>query len=185
MTHTEQPPHASTASLALLGADRGKRTQRGFSLPSRVWLIGGIAALLTVGLGAYVKGREHGLETYHEYKAKVTAEFAALEKDHEDRKMESERITADVSHAWSASLDWYKRNPRVVRVHADSCPAGLRPLPLATTGADARPAEPGLGAYTDVALADCEARLNKAVHDAAQVLHLVDWIKQQHEASAK
>ena len=176
-------PHASTASLVPLDADRGKRTSGGFFLPTQMLLIGGLALLLTVGFGAYFKGKEHGLREYYDYKAKITAQFEELEKEHEQRKLVSERITADVSHAWATSLDWYKRNPRTVRVHADSCPTGLRPLPAPTFGPVERPIEPGLGASADVAISveECEARVNNAVLDAAQVLHLVDWIKQQAE----
>lgn len=143
----------------------------------------GLAVLVASHLFVYFTGREHGLSKYHDFRAQVEVAQATLEADAAKARLESERITTDVSLAWQSALDHAARNPRIVRVQAPCDPSGLRSVSSAP-GITAQTAiEPGLGASINVAAEDCEVRLNNAVVDAAMVLHLQSWVQQQHEVS--
>ena len=141
-----------------------------------------IAVAVTLLLaGTYFTGREHGLSKYHGFRAEVEAAQETLEANAEKARLESERITTDVSLAWQSALDHATRNPRIVRVQAPCNPSGLRPVSSAPGLTPQTTAEHGLGASIHVAVEECEAIANNAVIDAAMVLHLQSWVRQQHE----
>lgn len=147
----------------------------------------GLAALTLIasfGLG-YIQGKEHGLVQYYELRANVETQTAKLQADADQARADSERITADVSTAWSNALDYHRDNPRIVRVQspASRCEAGLRPDTPTAFKPDAAAAQSGLDPAINVAAEECEARLNNAVLDAAMVLHLQHWINEMHEVS--
>ena len=103
-----------------------------------------------------------------------------LRKENESQRLVSERITADVSQRWSAALDWQRAHPRIVRVRENCSGAGGMPaVSIPASGLNAGTAHGGLGAVLDAS--QCEARLNDAVVDVAQLLHLQQWIRQQGE----
>lgn len=104
----------------------------------------------------------------------------ALAKENERIRLASEQVTRDVSASWSAALDWQRANPRIVRVRENcSGASGMPAVSIPASGLNAGTAHGGLGAVLDAA--QCEARLNDAVVDVAQLLHLQHWIRQQGE----
>ena len=114
--------------------------------------------------------------------AKADAEAARL-------RAESERIARESSEGWSAAVDYWRANPRLVRVRDSGNCALLRPVSTPPGQLDARPAQQGLDtdfhAALEVSIAECEKRLNDAVLDAAQLIHIQNWIRDQHAASQK
>lgn len=152
------------------------------SLPTKF----AVAAVVVVGIAAagYVKGYGHGTEKLVEFKTQVAAASAKAEADAEALRAEQQRILADTARGWSAAVDWHRAHPRTVRVLSPAqCylpQAGA--VPATPAEPDARPVEHGSGAV-ELTAEQCEARINAAVLDAAQVVWLRDFIHQQHEAS--
>ena len=153
-------------------------------IPTPYKLIGlAVAAVIVFAMG-YLKGYENANDKYLAFKADVAAQTAILEANAEKARLESERVTADVSKAWSAALNHQRANPRIIRVRDTSgCTTGLRPLPNATGLVDATTEEQRFGPGGDVAIsiAQCEQVANDAIVDAAHLLHLQEWVKQQSE----
>jgi hypothetical protein len=139
-----------------------------------------LIAALIIAVAAYFTGREHGLSDYYTYKSSVEAAQAALKADAENARQESARVTADVSQSWSAALEYQRTHP-AVRVRDNCSAGGLRPSAATGLKLDATTKESGLGSSVDVAVEQCEQRLNDAALDAAMVMHLQHWIRQQHE----
>ena len=105
------------------------------------------------------------------------------ERDAKHLRAEQERVTRDVSVAWADALAYSREHP-VVRVLPARCDSRQgTTLPATGLKPDVPTAEPGLGRGISIAVEDCEARLNNAAQDAAQVLMLQRWITQQHELS--
>ena len=130
---------------------------------------------VVIAIVAFFLGRENGLEKYYELQSALELERASAEARARD-------VNARTAEGWSAAVDYWRRNPRIVRVQSPNCPL---PVPAATGLTAPTSAESGLGATPDVVITveQCEARINAAVLDAAQLTILQDWIKQQHEAS--
>lgn len=133
-----------------------------------------IAVLLVI---AFFAGRSNGLEQYYSFRAEVEAQQEALAEQAARAREESERINADTVVGWRAAADYWRDHPRTitVRVPASCDPSGLRPIPTAAPGLDATTAQREIGPV------ECEAIANNAVLDAAQLMWLQDWVKQQHE----
>ena len=149
----------------------------------------GLAALTLIasfGLG-YLQGKEHGLVQYYELRANVETQTAKLQADADQARADSERITADVSDAWSNALDYYRNNPRIVRLQPTTCSnqASLRPIPSTSGITPTATTQSGLDTAADAALTitiqQCEQIADNAVQDAAQLIHLQHWVQQQHE----
>ena len=134
-------------------------------------------AIAAVGIAiiTFFIGRENGLSKYYDLQSAVELERAAAEA-------RAEAINADTAKGWAAAVDYWRRNPRIVRVQSPNCPLPVPNTTGLTTGASE---EPRFGATSDVVLTveQCEARINAAVLDAAQLTILQAWIKQQHEAA--
>lgn len=160
--------------------------QRGFVLPAFFLSPTGIAAsaaaiFLASAVIFYILW-QGAKDDFMEYKANVLAEQKQLEADAAEARLLSERVIADVSESWSRALDYSRRN-RVVRVQSNCDPYSLRPVPSTGLKADATAIEYRPSTVLDAS--ECEDRLNKAVVDAAQVIHLQAFIKGQHDATTK
>lgn len=161
----------------------GRRAVRGFISMNPYALAAILAALAGSHIYAYFLGRDHGNEKYLAYKSQVEAQQALLAEEAKRREEEQIRIHRDTADAWASALDHARRSPRLVtvRVPADCSASFVPALPSAGLRPDGAAPQPGLGAVVDAS--ECEARLNNAVIDAAQVIHLQNFIQLQHEAS--
>lgn len=148
----------------------------------------GALVVASAGFG-YVKGVQHESDRHADYRAAVETAQAHAEAAARLRAERERRILEDTARDWAAVLDHVSSRPPVVRVQqpASGCDGEVSGVPAAPSESAARPAEPRLDpeqhAALAVSVAECEQRLNNAVMDAAQVMHLANWIKQQHEAS--
>lgn len=148
----------------------------------------GLAAMVAAGAGfGYVKGIEHESARHTEYVRQVTEANAKLEAENARIKREQKRINEETAAGWAAAVDHLRRHP-AVRVRGPDCgPAEVRAV---SGGAgepepDAGERGPGAGLRppVEVSIEQCEARLARAVEDAAQVMWLLDWAAGQREAS--
>lgn len=147
-----------------------------------------LAALVAGAIGfGYVKGRSAEADKHTEYVRQITEANAKLEAKNAQIMQESKRINAETVAGWSAAVDYLRANP--VRVRR---PDGHQP-PVPAVSGSAGSTEPatgerrsgaGSGEAAEVSLAECQARLDSAVKDAAQVMWLLDWAAGQREAGA-
>lgn len=145
------------------------------------YLLAGIAAVLAVTHGfAYFQGRQSGKETYYEFKAKVDAANMRLALQSEHRQREQERIDQTTRQGWVAAVDYWRGHP-VVRVQRPRCAGGVPGVSVTPREPDETAPQSGPGPLRDVTVEECEARLNDAVLDAAQVVHLQQFVLRQHE----
>jgi hypothetical protein len=158
--------------------------QRGFFLPPFFMSPTGImtlviAALLLSNFITYKLWRSEAAE-YAQFRTDVETQSALLKAEAERAKAESERISADAAKAWAA-VRANRRGTFIVRVPANCDSSGLRSVPAAAPGTDAPAVESGVGATRTVTAEQCQAIANNAIYDAAQVRHLQEWARKQHE----
>jgi hypothetical protein len=160
-----------------LDADRGKRTSGGFFLPTQMLLIGGLALLLTVGFGAYFKGKEHGLEIHYAYKAEVEAANAVIAEKNAERVRSAEANTAHVAELYAAHSDAV-RSALVSRLHKaqrDCAGVSAAAGPAREsdgTAPDARPDTTADATYEAV----CERLEKDCAATTLQTIWLQDWV---------
>lgn len=125
-------------------------------------------------VASFFLGYNYGLEKYYDLKS-------AVAQEQNRAAAESERVTGEIAKGWANSLAWHRNNPRIVRVR-DNC--GVQ-VPGTPGGIDGRPPHQRLGAGGDATLtaSQCETRLNDALGDAAQLMALQAWIKQQNQVT--
>ena len=151
--------------------------QGGFFIPSPSMLMAGAIVLLSISNVIFFKLWRNAIDEFAHYRAAVVAAQKQAEADADKARIESERITADVSNSWQAALDHARRHP-VVRVLQSRCD-----LPQAGAISHAASGTDGATSQFTISAAECEAVANDAVIDATHILYLQDWIKRQHEAS--
>ena len=156
--------------------------QRGFIIPPFLLSPTGImataiAVLCFTNFVTYKLWRSEVAE-YAQFKTDVVTQSEILKAEAERAKAESGRISAEADAKWKDARSKPHRTI-TVRVPTDCNKASLRPVPFATGLANAGSTESA--ASTEVDVAQCETIANNAVVDAAQVLHIQSWIKQQHE----
>lgn len=119
------------------------------------------------------------------YRSMVEQAQAQAEADAAERLAEYTRINRETGDAWAAALAADRAARPVVRVRLPAdCSVGQMPTVPAATGLSASAtSESGLRRDVVIAVAECEARLNNAAQDAAQVLMLQQWLRATHEAS--
>ena len=109
----------------------------------------------------------------------------ALEKENERIKLDSEKVTRDVSERWADVVAFNKRNPSIVRVRQDcSGQGGLSSTASSTSGLNATVGIEALSA-TGITSKECETQLKMGYRDASRLEFLIDWINQQHQVSTK
>jgi hypothetical protein len=150
-------------------------------IPTPWLLIPALSLLAYAGVMTYLY--KDVVDDYANFRAELVSIQKQAEADAAAKQLRSEKVTADVSLAWSAALDAARRP--VVRVlpaaRCDNPKGGT--ISTAVEGLDVGTSQPGLGREVVIAVEQCEARLNNAAIDAAQVITLVDWIRKTHEAS--
>jgi hypothetical protein len=150
-------------------------------IPTPWLLIPALSLLAYAGVMTFLY--KEVVDDYADFRANLVSIQKQAESDAAARQLRSEKVTADVSLAWSAALDAARRP--VVRVLPATC-GGLRQADaLSTAGLkpDAPAPELGFGREVVIAVEQCEERLNWAAQDAAQVHYLQQWIIGQHKAS--
>jgi hypothetical protein len=92
-------------------------------------------------------------------------------------------MVKNAADGWSAAVAWHRGNPRLVRVRESApCSSGEVPGTAATADEPDAPAtEQGYGT-TIIDAAECEARVNNAILDAAQVMHLQRYVTDVQKA---
>jgi hypothetical protein len=145
--------------------------------------IAGIIILLASHGYVYFKGKEHGLERYYDLKSSVEAAQKRAEEEAQRQKSEQDRIARETTDGWAAAVAWYRDHPRIVRVlQSSGCVSQTGAVSASTEGTDATAAQQRPSTI-ELTAEQCEFRVNNAILDAAQVIHLQNWIKQQYEAS--
>lgn len=135
-------------------------------------------AIVGVALvGTFFLGYTKGLEKYHEYRANVASEMELLKLDNQ-RKLEAMQAVADKAGTdYRLARAEFDRLGRVIRVQPTTCQGLLPTAPTAASGldatAEARTIDP----------AQCEAYLNAGIEDAAKLMHLQQFLIDQHEAA--
>jgi hypothetical protein len=168
-----QPPHVGenchNYELTQTAYDRHKDVmaamQRGFITMSMIPYI--LIAVFGATSALFFHLYRSTADVYAQYKANVLAE-------QERAKRESDKITADVSQAWSDALDHYRNNPRIVRVRDNNCEV---PVPRAANEPD------DTSATHTISAEQCEAHLNDGIKDATQLIWLIEWVKKTHEVT--
>jgi len=136
-------------------------------------IIGVTVIAMTAGI-SYVKGREHGLAKYHDYKATVETANAVLAEQNAERLRSAEANTAHVaelysSHGAGIARDYLSRLRKAQR----DC-AGVPATAGPTAEPDAAAEEPAAGAASYAAI--CDQTERDAASDALQMLWLQDWV---------
>lgn len=160
--------------------------QRGFVIPSFFLSPTGIMAAVIAALAltnfiTYKLWRSEVAE-YAQFRTDVETQSALLRAEAERDKAESERVSADAARGWIASVEYWKsRADRIVTVRLPaSCGQGTLPI-VSEPAARTEPAVEESRPSASVDVAECEARLNEAIKDAAQLEHLRRWVADQRE----
>lgn len=157
---------------------------RGFVMPSPTLIMAGVIIALSLSNVILFNLYRSTVNEYSQFKADVYAQQMELAREAERVKEEAERINKETAQGWGAAVDyWRNRPPITVRVPTGCNPSGLRPNATSTEGLNAASAQQGFSAAVDVA--QCEMRLNNAVFDAAKLIHLQQWVEDQHAATQK
>lgn len=148
------------------------------------YLIGGAAIALVMALGAgWLWGYDTGLQKHYEFKSKVEAQHELLAQENRKLAEVSERITLDISNAWSSALAYRERHPLVrVLPRPDCDTTGLRPIPSTPGITPKLPVEEprfSPGGDVTVAVEECRQRLETAITDAAWIEHVKVWADNQ------
>lgn len=141
--------------------------------------------LATFGFG-YIKGVESKANDLA-----VCEQIKEAQRILEEREValraETERILKDANEGWKAAVDWHRANPRIIRVQpkADcSSPHSMSAVSTTTSGTNETPIEhrsSTSGDVTEISVEKLNQILDNAERDAAQVIHLQGFIRQQHE----
>ena len=103
----------------------------------------------------------------------------AAELEAERIRAEAAEVNAETVEGWAAAVDYWRNvDDGRVRVVFPVCPDSVSAVPgAAGESVESHVSEHRLGAEVDVA--ECEARLNAAVLDAAWIEHVKLWVKKQ------
>ena len=148
-------------------------------IPLPYKLAGLALAMVICAVLGYMKGYENANDKYLAFKADVAQQTAILEANAEKARLETDRITADVSKAWAAALDHARANPRTIRVSAGCDSTGLRPLSTPAEGLNG--ASLSSGEERTITTEQCEAVANDSLLDDQWIRLVKEWVKQQSE----
>lgn len=118
-------------------------------------------------------------DDFSNFKSSVETQTKLLRAEADRAKAESEKLSVEADAAWRIARD---NKSRTIRVRPDNCGAGaMRTVSTPAAKPDAAPIEQESSSTVDVAR--CEEIANSAIVDAAQLIHLQQWIKDQHEVN--
>ncbi len=159
-------------------------------IPLPYKLAGAAVALIAAGAWGFSLGLAWNADDLAECESTIETIKGVqyeLEQKAEHQRLVSERITQDVSKRWADALRIAESNPRIVRVRQDCGGTGGMPsVSIPATGLSTGTSIEGLNTVLDAAA--CEKRLNDGIVDAAQLAHLIYWVKQQskyHEPTSE
>jgi hypothetical protein len=156
------------------------------------WLIGGVAvALIAAGGLGYIKGYSSGVDSLSEKLTLCETNLSTIKgaqdelaKKNAATRKQSDRVSKD------AGVEWDNRraaggNPVIYRVRDAACASGASAVrvPDATGKPDATAAQPAVDTPGTVALTgeELNTRLNAMELDAAQLAHLIAFIRRQDD----
>ena len=159
------------------------RPNRGFILPSPLMLVGGVALAFGITTLMFWRLYSGTLSEYQTFRAGVEQ---AQEQNEIEYRRKLDRMAeeyARTQESWQSALAVLaaKRSAAHIRVQPDSDKGRVSAVSITAGKSDA--ATPELLADPSISVAECEVRVNNAVQDAAQVVHLQDFIVKQREAS--
>ena len=159
------------------------RPNRGFILPSPLMLVGGVALAFGITTLMFWRLYSGTLSEYQTFRAGVEQAQEQIEIDNRrklDRMAEAHERS---KQGWESALAVLaaKRSAAHIRVQPDSDKGRVSSIPAAPGKSNA--ATPELRPDPSISVAECEVRVNNAVQDAAQVVHLQAFIIKQREAS--
>lgn len=154
--------------------------------------LAGISALLLFGSG-YAVGRNGEAIRFKEYRVKIEATQQALLAENERIRRQYDKISANANAGFVQAEAAHAAGTGAIRVQQPACPGGGK---VPTAAAAAREPEPAAGESRHrtaddatgtitgltVTPARCEVIANRAVLDAAQVLHLQGWYEALRQA---
>lgn len=141
----------------------------------RVYVPTAIAVTILTWLHGYGTGRNLEAQECAEYRARIKVEMAALERKNDEQRKRYDQISKDAAAGYEAAIAAHTRGSGRIRVQ--QCPSHRAGVPAPAAAAD-KPeqatVEPGhsTGRAEAVSVERCEEIANRAVMDAAQVLHL-------------
>lgn len=158
--------------------------QRGFILPGLpnpyFLLAAGIAIAVSFGAG-YWRGWSSGMEKYYEFEGRVKAENEQIRIDNERKLAAMGLVQRRTEDGWRTALAELQRNR--IRVQPIRCQGAVPGVPAPAGRPDEAAAELRPDPAISITVDQCEARVNAAANDAAQVVWIQQWIKDRHEAS--
>lgn len=153
--------------------------------------LAGISALLLFGSG-YAVGRNGEAIRFKEYRVKIEATQQALLAENERIRRQYDKISANANAGFVQAEAAHAAGAGRIRVR--QCPGGGAKVPAAAAAAREpepaadesrhRTADDATGTITGLTVtsARCEVIANRAVLDAAQVLHLQSWYEALRQA---
>lgn len=153
--------------------------------------LAGISALLLFGSG-YAVGRNGEAIRFKEYRVKIKATQQALLAENERIRRQYDKISANANAGFVQAEAAHAAGAGRIRVR--QCPGGGAKVPAAAHVAREpepaagesghRTADDAAGTFTGLTVtpARCEVIANRAVLDAAQVLHLQSWYEALRQA---
>ena len=151
-----------------------KRTQRGFlTLGSAPWLIAAVCAVSAVMFLNLYRSTNN---EFAKFRTDVESQMEIVRIENEQRLAAMADVAHHATESWESARAALDARPRI-RV-SNNCSAGG--LSANATAA------PGLDAATQAGTIDsrqCETYLNAGVEDAAQLMHLQQFLLDKHEAS--
>jgi hypothetical protein len=142
----------------------------------------GVAILLASHGYVYFKGRESGLEKYHEYRTAVESEMESVRAENAQKLAAMEQVARTAESGWESARTALANRPVRVR---DNCGAGgLSALPQATGVVEGLQAsQSGLGSIRTITVEECETRINGSLTDAVWIETVKKLTDDLHEAS--
>ncbi len=136
-----------------------------------LYAVGAVAVTAVAWMHGYGTGRNLEGQEFAEYRAKVESAQQVIEAENNRLRRAYDQISKDAAAGYEAAIAAHSRGSGRIRVQ--QCPGGGAkvPAPAATTGG-AGEAATEHRPDTVVDAARCEEIANRAVMDAAQVLHL-------------
>lgn len=149
----------------------------GGDLMWRVYVPLAVIVVTIVWGHGYFTGRNFEAQDFAEYKAQIKAEMAVLEHKNEEQRRHYDKVSKDAAVGYEAAIAAHARGTGRIRVQ--QCPGNRAGMPVPAAAAD-KPeqatVEPGHSTgraeAVSVSAERCEEIANRAVMDAAQVLHL-------------
>jgi len=143
-------------------------------IPNTYKAVIGITLAAALAVGAYVKGREAGLERYYAFKAEVEVANEIIARENQQRVEEAQANTVRVAEIYADHAADIERSYVSRLRHARSSCAAVSADPGPTERPDGAAEEPGVGAPTFEAI--CHEIERDAAADALKLIWLQEWV---------